>query len=427
MKIMVRAALATAILAAPTAAHAQQDCKAVLMNGTRAYTQVFKVDYVRHFLIKKLEQSRSSSRSSSKKNSGAVGFDGLELKLGRNEALTKEEEDYLKTFLVSDFESDQSYQQLVSSGDPQILKTWLECAKDKEGLVAYFENVSAETANLNIRWVRSTNPDSKAFVRLTQDIPLPSWVRPIDDGQSARCWKAPARGGRKGDGEISTSGCIVTLELLDPKETFRRTLSITVSSRESKAAAMLPPRVAYDVDTKPLGLSADVWTAPTGKNGSRDLSAVRYLPPHLAAQGYRFVPGSFLGVSSEQTTGTHRRWFTRCYDARADVTGQFVRLTATVANESHIAINCRIGGAIDAAKIVEVPSFKPVIQLSQEAVVERDESGIGWEWLNRGAIAALVTGILLGIAGTIGFGALRARATRPAKPAKSARQAEKKD
>lgn len=155
---------------------ASDECKDILTDGTRALSLYSSRYEYRRLLESRLLSMTYQEAKSDTSITGSIPIGDIILGVGFDEKTFNSYKNHLQTETISKIDISKSTDILLSTGDPEIVKAWSTCMKDKTGLVMYFSDVHASSAVLNLEWHPSAGVPK---VRVKKDFRLPNDVSVI--------------------------------------------------------------------------------------------------------------------------------------------------------------------------------------------------------------------------------------------------------
>lgn len=158
----------------PAATSAQDSCKDALVNGVMKQERVRTETYSRLVILSRL--NRRTQQEDTDKGGIGIEYGDIVVNLTRSEARRMADE------LEKSFSLDSIYRNqadvLLTSGDPEILKTWLECMQERGGLSLRFEPRTPTEGVLHMRYFAPSNlpEDTDPRLVIKEDVKLPDGV-----------------------------------------------------------------------------------------------------------------------------------------------------------------------------------------------------------------------------------------------------------
>lgn len=287
--IKLRTLLAVAAVMIALPAHAQDQCKDILINGTHETTRVKESAVLRHVLLTRLKTaSYEEAIDKSKMGFNVPDYFNGSYSRQKHESVKQT----LESSVLDSLSLDTQLDYFKSGASQAIVSAWSNCMKNKGGeLIAYFEILSPLEAIMHIDYAKARSPSAPLKLTLQDDIWLPDDVIVTSNSQ---CLKK--------DYKITEAGCVIGLSL--PKAST--TMPVAISTDEKSTTAYLPSRVSIEAQTAPYPVDADLTSFV--KEGSatpnRDTPHVVELNMNssLRKEGWVFSEDSF-GLAPPERKG----------------------------------------------------------------------------------------------------------------------------
>ena len=341
-------------------AQAQDSCGDVLRNGTLK-SHVFRDNfYVKQVELRYLKDHSYSEASAAHRQGLGAFYGGIGLEYESKKESYEAKQKALTSFSFDQVDVNRKIENIISSGDSDVLSAWTTCMSNRGGLSAYFERSDSRQATLILKWNRLPNdPNAPASARLLSDIPLPEWAVPSDDGRQPRCWIAQgAPDARPDDGVITTSGCPVLLNFSSPQETYTRGFYITIhTDRDRPAVAALAPRIRFTTQYATRLVHGIVSVRGGKKNYRANGTTIIAMDPADVSAGWIFDAGKFVAGPSSFVGSRDPQYFASCgAPPTVLVADENLQVSSVVRNEwTGRNVSCKIGGQITLVRIVSGP------------------------------------------------------------------------